>query len=717
MKKILNALFLTLLAVFTFSSCSDVPAPYDILGEGDAPGVVGDGTKENPYNIEAAQQKQDGSIAWVQGYIVGAIENVYDDKGEFAGNKASFTAPFNITSNVLIAESPDETNESKCLPVKIKNGSDLANALNLKDHPDNKGGLLLIQGELNKGFGKAALINTTAAVFNNQPIGEEQGGEEPEPPVGNVTFFEETFASDKGSFTIEDKTRPAKVEEIWKWESYTPEAGGTTSTYMKASAFISATEKEASESWLISPAVDLTKATSASLTFEHAHKFCGDPTKELTVWVKESTASDWTQVTIPTYGTNSDWKFVSSGNINLSSYVGKNIQFAFKYMSTTSDVGTWEVRNVKVTGEGEGGEEPTPPVEGTKIFVETFGTITANTDVEGYKGWDNSDLIFSVNNSKVNLRTSLHKTEANRTESTAKISNIWFPNAGDNVFTISNINAEGYNKFVLYYEEAANTYNVGSTIDLSVLKIKFNGTEVVADSKVVTAQVEKDDANIFYEMQVELNVDGTVNSTLEFSALAADNTLGLRLANIRLYAIGEGGGGTEPEPVGSELFISEYVESFKGNNKYVEIYNPTSEVIDLSGYSLKMNTNGKKEGEEIVWTSIHNKAFTGTIEPGHVVVFANNQAVNYAGTVVKCSAMTFNGDDAIGLFKGETLIDLMGTPGVQDKFGENVVLRRVATVTNPNTIYTLTEWSEIKLTSADDDAGVGISGLGSHTVE
>ena len=71
MKKILNALFMTLLAVFTFSSCSDVPAPYDILGEGDVPGLTGDGTKENPYSIEAAQQKQDGTIAWVQGYIVG----------------------------------------------------------------------------------------------------------------------------------------------------------------------------------------------------------------------------------------------------------------------------------------------------------------------------------------------------------------------------------------------------------------------------------------------------------------------------------------------------------------------------------------------------------------------------------------------------------------------------------------------------------------------
>ena len=51
MKKILNALFLTLLAVFTFSSCSDVPAPYDILGEGDVPGLTGDGSKDNPYTV------------------------------------------------------------------------------------------------------------------------------------------------------------------------------------------------------------------------------------------------------------------------------------------------------------------------------------------------------------------------------------------------------------------------------------------------------------------------------------------------------------------------------------------------------------------------------------------------------------------------------------------------------------------------------------------
>ena len=55
MKKILNALFLTIITLVTFS-CSDVPAPYDIEGggNGEGPALTGDGTKENPYDIASA---------------------------------------------------------------------------------------------------------------------------------------------------------------------------------------------------------------------------------------------------------------------------------------------------------------------------------------------------------------------------------------------------------------------------------------------------------------------------------------------------------------------------------------------------------------------------------------------------------------------------------------------------------------------------------------
>ena len=40
-----------------------------------------------------------------------------------------------------------------------------------------------------------------------------------------------------------------------------------------------------------------------------------------------------------------------------------------------------------------------------------------------------------------------------------------------------------------------------------------------------------------------------------------------------------------------ELFISEYVEG-SGNNKALEIYNPTASAIDLSGYRIERFSNG-----------------------------------------------------------------------------------------------------------------------------
>ena len=41
----------------------------------------------------------------------------------------------------------------------------------------------------------------------------------------------------------------------------------------------------------------------------------------------------------------------------------------------------------------------------------------------------------------------------------------------------------------------------------------------------------------------------------------------------------------------SQLFISEYVEGWS-NNKALEIYNPTSQSIDLSSYSISRYANG-----------------------------------------------------------------------------------------------------------------------------
>ena len=557
MKKILNALFLTLLAVFTFSSCSDVPAPYDILGEGDVPGLTGDGSKDNPYTVSDLKAKVDGTtVAWVQAYIVAGIKSSTDMSISSENDVVFGTQPTDVKATAfLIADDRGESDYKNCSAVNLSGKtagcSEVKAALNLVDNATTPlPRLVTLKGTLVKNtWGLPGLKEVTTAILEDGTIVGE-GGDEPTPPVGGVTFFEESFASDKGAFTIEDKTRPTKVSEIWKWESYTPE-GGTASTYMKASAYISATEKEASESWLISPVVNLTKATKASLTFDHAHKFCGDPAKELTIWVKESTASDWTQATIPTYGTNLDWKFVSSGNIDLASYVGKNIQFAFKYISTTSNVGTWEVKNVKIVGEGEGGgETPEPPVEGTEIFTEKFGTKIIGKDetkpaISAYQGWDNSNLTFAATSG--DIRAIAHKTPEVSSDA-PMVNHAWLPKNSEVNFSISNIKASGYSKFIVAYEVAANVYNAGETADLSAIKVVLNDKEVVAASKVVSAANKE--ANIFYSMQVEVEVAGTDASTLKFVADVADNTVGFRLYNIRLYGVE---GGTAPEPSGELL--------------------------------------------------------------------------------------------------------------------------------------------------------------------
>lgn len=402
MKKILNALFLTLLAVFTFSSCSDVPAPYDILGEGDVPGLTGDGTKENPYNIEAAQQKQDGSIAWVQGYIVGAIENVYDDKGEFAGNKASFTAPFTITSNVLIAESPDETNESKCLPVKIKNGSELSTALNLKDHPENKGGVLLIQGELSAGFGKAALINTTAAVFNNKEIGEEQGGEDldPDNPLGLDTSVAPLVDLSNNFDDVQHQAdyskagwinKAVKGNRIWQGAIYDPQKYLAASTYGVNSG-------ETAEYWFVTPY--FTVNADKQFTFKATvNKYSETMSLKVFFLQMKDGKMERHEISVTGIPTSGTYQWTSDLKVDLSTYAGQNGFVGFQYVALRgAEVQTYGIDDI-VYGEGGGTETPggddpfgLDDSNPKTTFEADFEDITEQNKNYTLEGWTNKAI-------------------------------------------------------------------------------------------------------------------------------------------------------------------------------------------------------------------------------------------------------------------------------------------------------------------------------------
>ncbi len=113
-----------------------------------------------------------------------------------------------------------------------------------------------------------------------------------------------------------------------------------------------------------------------------------------------------------------------------------------------------------------------------------------------------------------------------------------------------------------------------------------------------------------------------------------------------------------------DLFISEYLEGFS-NNKAVEIYNPTPEIINLSAYKLwgVFNQGGANQRK--------SAQLEGTIEPlgTHVVVrhFAWNDILNLADQL-DSFAVNFNGNDAVLLVKynsptDSVILDVFGVPG------------------------------------------------------
>ena len=168
-------------------------------------------------------------------------------------------------------------------------------------------------------------------------------------------YFSETFETSQGGFTVENKTLPSDLTYVWKHDA--------TNKYMKASAYANST-KYATESWLISPEIDLSAATTAFLSFDHVMRYFGTANQDGTLKVTADNGTTWTDVTIPTYPDGSSWTFVSSGEISLASVVGKKIKLAFIYKSSTDAAATWEIKNVKVyktstggnTGGGGGGD-------------------------------------------------------------------------------------------------------------------------------------------------------------------------------------------------------------------------------------------------------------------------------------------------------------------------------------------------------------------------
>jgi predicted extracellular nuclease len=139
----------------------------------------------------------------------------------------------------------------------------------------------------------------------------------------------------------------------------------------------------------------------------------------------------------------------------------------------------------------------------------------------------------------------------------------------------------------------------------------------------------------------------------------------------------------------SDLFLSEYVEG-SSNNKALEIFNDTGAPVDLAAgaYNVQMFFNGAATAGLTI-------NLTGTVADGDVYVLAQSTADPAILAVADQTNGSgwFNGDDAVVLRKGTTVVDVIGQigfdPGTEWGTGDTSTadntLRRKSTVTAGDT--------------------------------
>ena len=173
-----------------------------------------------------------------------------------------------------------------------------------------------------------------------------------------------TKAQDK--FVIEDISNPYNIEVWTQGKTY----GMTATAFVKLADESSKTNHE-SESWLISPIIDLSKATKATLTFsDNWNGYFSNFENDFGVYIREK-GGQWQKIDLTYEKPESGYHGWDDKEVDLTSYAGKQIQVGYKYSSTNESAGTYEVKNFTIAE----GEIITKKEAGLKFDVSNFTAI------------------------------------------------------------------------------------------------------------------------------------------------------------------------------------------------------------------------------------------------------------------------------------------------------------------------------------------------------
>ena len=355
MKKFIYSCLFLAMAAITFSSCEDVPAPYNMPTENESQKVQpsGTGTAADPFNVAGVVKYIDeGGSAETEVYVKGKVVSV--EQGSWKADYGSL--------KYYISEDGTPTNQ-----FYVFNGYAGPNRTKFSGEDALK------QGDEVVICGKVDVYNGTKEFLANNYIVSLNGvGGATTPDTPTDGYINETFSKSFGTFTLKNiKGTP------WVIDSY---------GYAKATGYENVSKVTTpSESYLVSKAIDLSTSKGATLKFSYILRYAtfnGVPTEGVKnqVLITENytgdpTTTKWTDIT-GTLTEGTDWKTWSTYTFDLAPYKGKkNIVIALHYACEAKS-GTWQIKELSV-------KEGAPTVKpDTPDTPSTGDTTTPNGNFE-----------------------------------------------------------------------------------------------------------------------------------------------------------------------------------------------------------------------------------------------------------------------------------------------------------------------------------------------
>ncbi|MFP9114710.1 T9SS type A sorting domain-containing protein [Flavobacterium sp. RHBU_3] len=165
-----------------------------------------------------------------------------------------------------------------------------------------------------------------------------------------TTILNETMLTESSFNTF----TPVSVTGAQTW-SFSSSYGAVCSGY-------SGGQNYANEDWLVSAPIDLSGMDNVQLTFSHTRGNAAVMNVGVTEgWYKvyatanytgDTATTTWTELTGLNQNVATAWQYISSGSLTIPDAAkSANTRIAFKYICSDTQSATWEIKNIKVTGD------------------------------------------------------------------------------------------------------------------------------------------------------------------------------------------------------------------------------------------------------------------------------------------------------------------------------------------------------------------------------